>query len=106
MDMETELKRMLMSLLRTRKRKLSKVAEDRLKRGLCMIPGCTGKAETRGVCRHHVNRYYSQLRACRTEQERRAFEATAIKEELILPSYEQPRMKRTDPYSMIAQESA
>lgn len=95
-----------MSLLRTRKRKLSKTVEDRLKRGLCMIAGCTSKSDSRGVCRHHLNRYYSQLRSCKSDQERKAFEARAIKEELILEPYEQPVYKRTDPYSNLAKETA
>lgn len=60
----------------------------------CILPDCTSQVRSRGLCERHRQMWYAEFRSRPTVDERVAFEASCIREGLILASGQQEQILR------------
>ena len=63
--------------------------KSQVQRGKCILKGCDNDLGSRGLCDHHRQRWYRELRKMRSEEERIEFEEASIRLGLILAPREQ-----------------
>ncbi len=88
----------LMRSLAMKRKNVAKL-EERVRAGKCILDGCDGKCQSRGLCDKHRQRWYLELRKHTTEEDKIRFEERSIQLGLILPDGEQKTWTRENPFA-------
>ncbi len=80
-----------------KKSKASEVVQ-RVKAGKCLL--CDGDAKRRGLCDSHYRMFHRQLNQ-KSSTDQVEFEASAIREGLVLPVGEQRKITSDDPFAKL-----
>lgn len=95
--MDSVARKYLVEVLSMASKKIKKSVVQRVKSGLCLIPGCDGKIQGRGLCSVHRDKFYNEMRKIEGKEAQIEFEANCISEGLVLPAREQLSiMKQAD----------
>ena len=88
----------LMRSLAMKRKNVAKL-EERVRAGKCILDGCENKLQSRGLCDRHRQRWYQEFRKHANEDEKLHFEERSIQLGLILPSGEQEKWTRENPFA-------
>jgi|GEM_PF-6382242 len=88
----------LMRALAMKRKNVAKL-EERVRAGKCILDGCEGKVQSRGLCDKHRQRWYIELRKQPTDEDKIRFEERSIQHGLILPCGEQDTWTRENPFA-------
>lgn len=72
--------------------------EERVKRGICILDGCTRDIRARGLCDRHRQLFYLRMRQKPTDEDRLEYEETARRLGRILADGEQRSIRQDDPF--------
>ena len=83
----------------TVKRSKAAEVEDRVRQGVCLL--CERQATRRGLCMNHYQTFLRRMSDKGAREDQLQFEASCIREGLVLPAGEMRKLKSDDPFSRV-----
>lgn len=98
LPMHTFLNRVAMLAMEAKpKKSVWKWIVERVNRHLCLLKGCDGKSETRGLCGKHYRRWTREFKEIAIE-DRLEFESRSISDGKILGSHAVSEIRNPSPF--------